>query len=363
MLRVRQLRFACVHPEEGGIESIDIIEDRARGNVRWIFAECGVVLEHKDGDAVAMRRRRRELHHALHVAERPSEPFMSRYGKEVGHSRLGLETGLVPASRIPFGKADALAPKRPAYFTNITSRLEALAPMSASSASVHFPRRSIVLANVCPPGFIAVEFAGLADAGELYPQERDEMTTFGEKRRSEFAAGRLSSKLALAEFGIVNFPLRINDDRRPRWPEGFVGSISHTHDYCAALVARTTDASAIGFDVERTGRIEEELWDVLFTPCEQERLRALPFARRAISATIVFSAKEAFYKCHFAFSPTWLDFTDVEIDVSPDAPGTVRTSFDIRPRSASVVRAKYVGRFIVAHGFVATSVVMPSNVG
>lgn len=235
--------------------------------------------------------------------------------------------------------------------------------MSASSASVHFPQRSIVLANVCPPGFIAVEFAGLADAGELYPQERDEMTTFGEKRRSEFAAGRLCSKIALAEFGIVKFPLQINDDRRPCWPDGIVGSISHTHDYCAALVARATDASSIGFDVERTGRIEEELWDVLFSPREQERLRALPFARRAVNATIVFSAKESFYKCHFASSPAWLDFTDVEIDISPGARGTIRTTFEIQPRSARVLRAKYVGRFIVARGFVATTVVIPPSAG
>ena len=235
--------------------------------------------------------------------------------------------------------------------------------MSASSASVRFPQRSIVLANVCPPGFIAVEFAGLADTCELYPRERDELTTFGEKRRSEFAAGRLCSKLALAEFGIINFPLQINDDRRPRWPDGIVGSISHTHDYCAALVGRATEASAIGFDVERTGRIGEELWDVLFTPSEQERLRVLPLARRAISATIVFSAKEAFYKCHFASSPTWLDFTDVEIDVSSGAQGTAGNTFDIQPRSASVVRANYAGRFIVAHGFVATSVVIPLSVG
>lgn len=234
--------------------------------------------------------------------------------------------------------------------------------MPATFDTSPFPQRSIVLADICPPGFIAVEFAGLADSGDLYPQERDEMTTFGEKRRSEFSAGRLCSKRALAEFGIINFPLQINDDRRPRWPEGIIGSISHTHVYCAALVGRTTDARAIGFDVERTERIGEELWDVLFTSCEQARLRALPLARRAIGATIVFSAKEAFYKCHFAFSPTWLDFTDVEINVSPVAPGTVGTIFNIQPRSAGVVRAEYTGRFIVAQGFVATSVIVLPHV-
>ena len=108
MLRVRQLRFACVHPEERGIESIDIIENRARGNVRWILAECGVVFEQvrvegddaldtgaevspecrdvgrtrktarhpNDGDAVTMRKRRRRLHRALRVSERPGEPFI-----------------------------------------------------------------------------------------------------------------------------------------------------------------------------------------------------------------------------------------------------------------------------------------------
>jgi 4'-phosphopantetheinyl transferase EntD len=244
---------------------------------------------------------------------------------------------------------------------NLRSRLEARAPMSASSDSSIFPQRSIVLAGICPPGVVAVEFSGLADASKLYPQERDETTTFGEKRRSEFSAGRLCAKHALAQFGIVNFPLQINDDRRPRWPDGIVGSISHTLDYCAALVVRASDASAIGFDVERTERIGEDLWDLLFTPREQERLRDLPLARRAVGATIVFSAKEAFYKCHFASSPTWLDFTDVEIDVSPGLRGTESATFNIHPRTACVVRARYVGRFVVANGFVATSVVIPTH--
>ena len=229
--------------------------------------------------------------------------------------------------------------------------------MFASSEFSPFPTTSAILAPICPPGVVAFELIGPARASDLYPQEHAETTTFGEKRRSEFSAGRLCAKLALAELGIVNFPLQINVDRRPRWPDDIVGSISHTHDYCAALVARTKDADAIGFDVERTERIGEELWDTLFTSRERERLATLSPARRVIEATIVFSAKEAFYKCHFARSPTWLDFTDVEIEIKPGVCETAGT-FDIHGRSARIARAKYYGRFITARNCAATSVVV-----
>ena len=230
--------------------------------------------------------------------------------------------------------------------------------MSADSESSPFPDRSTILAELCPPGVVAVELSGTARASDLYPKEFDETTSFGEKRRGEFSAGRLCARRALAEFGIVNFPLQINNDRRPRWPEGIVGSISHTRDYCAALVARATDVSAIGFDVERTERIGEELWNALFTSRERERLRTLSSERRAIDATVIFSAKEAFYKCHFAHSPSWLDFADVEIEIVPGTDEHAGT-FNIQPCSARVARAEYNGRFVIARGFAATSVVVP----
>ncbi len=232
--------------------------------------------------------------------------------------------------------------------------------MAATSEYSNVPKRSTILADVCAPGVLAVDFAGPARTSDLYSQELDQTTGFGDKRRSEFSAGRLCAKHALAELGIVNFPLQINDDRRPRWPDGIVGSISHTADYCAALVARATDVSAIGFDVERTERIGRDLWDTLFTLRESARLQTLSLEERAIEATIIFSAKEAFYKCHFARSPSWLDFTDVEIDVSRGVRETVG-SFNIQPCSARVVRADYEGRFIIARGFVATSVIVPST--
>ena len=231
--------------------------------------------------------------------------------------------------------------------------------MSAGPETSPIPKRSNMLAQLCPPGVVAVELSGAARAGDLYPKELDETDNFGEKRRAEFSAGRLCARRALAEFGIVNFPLQINDDRRPRWPDGIVGSISHTSDYCAVLVARVTDVSAIGFDVERTERIGEELWNALFTFRERERLRRLSSARCAIDATIIFSAKEAFYKCHFAHSPSWLDFSDVEIEIVPGRDEHAGT-FNIQPCSARVAPADYNGRFVIAWGFAATSVVIPT---
>jgi len=93
------------------------------------------------------------------------------------------------------------------------------------------------------------------------------------------------------------------------------GSISHTRGYCIAAVARKSAFPAIGVDAECIGRTSEDLWQLLFVDDELLWLRCQPGSARAESATILFGAKEPFYKLHYSLTRSWLDFKDVCVSV------------------------------------------------
>lgn len=115
-------------------------------------------------------------------------------------------------------------------------------------------------------------------------------------RRRGFVAGRAAAHRALAELGLDDEVIGVGSRREPLWPEGVVGSISHTVDVAVALVAPRSSSGGVGVDVERF-RDAPELWDQVPRPEEltwidghgdrEDRERAL-FA--------LFSAKETVYK-------------------------------------------------------------------
>lgn len=144
-------------------------------------------------------------------------------------------------------------------------------------------------------------------------------------RQEQFAAGRACARAGLSVLGCPEEPLLVGEDRRPLWPSGVTGSISHTrglgepgsNEASFGVAVVVLDAAlggrGIGVDVERVGRVREALFGRLFTAAELEDLRRLPVDRRAVHATVLFSAKEAFYKAQFGFSRSWVGFRDIEI--------------------------------------------------
>lgn len=155
-------------------------------------------------------------------------------------------------------------------------------------------------------------------SGEAYPEEMAAVARAAEKRRREFVAGRLCARQALAQLGIDRFPLLANPDRTPRWPTGIVGSISHCRDYCGVAVARIDEVLGLGLDVEQGGPLPANIVDMV---CADEELDALS-ARQPPGPhdwpKLIFSAKEAFYKCYYPLKRCFLDFHDVRISFGPD---------------------------------------------
>jgi 4'-phosphopantetheinyl transferase EntD len=187
---------------------------------------------------------------------------------------------------------------------------------------------SELVASVFPPGVAAAELREPVSGAHLFPAESAAVARAAPKRLAEFTAGRLCARRALTQLGIIHFPLCVNENRTPRWPEGVVGSITHTAGFCGAVAAQRVKFEALGLDAEHTSAATSDLWPQLLTAAERDRLARLTPESRTLVASTIFSAKEAFYKAQFTITRGWLDFDDVEIDLSPAA--TAYGTFTIR---------------------------------
>jgi 4'-phosphopantetheinyl transferase EntD len=210
---------------------------------------------------------------------------------------------------------------------------------------------SALIAALFDNRVVGTELRAEVDAQYLEPNEAAFCRGFAPKRIADFAAGRLCARLALETLGLTGFVIGVNSDRSPCWPAGVVGSISHTHGYACAVAAFETGVLGLGIDAEIVGRVEPQLDRLIFTPPESEYLARLQPTERARAATVIFSAKEAFYKCQYPRTRRWLDFTDASLELSTvDArSGTfvVHTAYDVLALGADV-RTPVRGRFAIA---------------
>lgn len=173
---------------------------------------------------------------------------------------------------------------------------------------------------------------GAGDVDLLLPAEAAHLGRSVPKRAQEFAAGRLCARRALREFGIADFALEVGMDRQPVWPAHLVGSITHTADFCAAVVAEKTGVTAIGIDVEAAAAVTENLWPRLFLGAEIEWLESLTMPQRLSAAALLFSAKEAFYKCQYSLVRQPLSFHDVLVGLPDRGAGASAGTFLIEPQ-------------------------------
>jgi 4'-phosphopantetheinyl transferase EntD len=171
------------------------------------------------------------------------------------------------------------------------------------------------------------------------------------KRIHEFAAGRACARTALSKLGYPAAPLLMCANRTPIWPTGATGSITHTEDYCAAVVASTHQLRALGLDAEPAGRVKPELWHRICTPEELAILQGQDAAGAMAAATVLFSAKEAFYKCQYMLTGEWLGFMDIRVSLHADR-------FTVQPmrslQIATQIAGPWEGGYLQEAGFVIT---------
>jgi 4'-phosphopantetheinyl transferase EntD len=210
------------------------------------------------------------------------------------------------------------------------------------------------LASLFPPGVVAAELRGPGNPDLLFPEEAAYLGRAVPKRIGEFAAGRLCARRALAEFRIVDFAIKVADDRQPLWPDSMVGSITHTAGFCAAVVGERRRVAALGLDSEVVGDVKGEIWPSICLPVELKWIQSLPMSQQAAAVTLIFSAKEAFYKCQYSVVREPLDFHDVRVDAP--AWGTADGAFEIHAMRGVAIAAHATlplrGRYLFHEGWV-----------
>jgi 4'-phosphopantetheinyl transferase EntD len=179
-----------------------------------------------------------------------------------------------------------------------------------------------------PPGVLLAVAEPGDDESPLAPEEAALVARAVARRRRDFAAGRACARAALSALGRPAAAIGARPERDPIWPEGVVGSITHTDGWVAAAVAPAAAFAGLGLDAEAGTPLDEALIRLVCRPGEPSD---------PIAAKAVFCAKEAVYKAVFPSTRTFLEFHDVEVAFEGDGAG---------PFTATVVAT---GRRVAGH--------------
>jgi len=220
-----------------------------------------------------------------------------------------------------------------------------------------------LLSRVIPSRAIGIEAEPADWEAALWPEEEAMVARAVAKRRREVAAGRTCARRALAQLGCAPAALLPDGQRVPQWPSGAIGSITHTHEYCAVAVAWQRDVRSIGLDAERaiTTESRADIMRLVATPLEAAWLERLADEERGLGAALVFSAKEAFYKCQFPLTRQPLEFSELELELgvghgalTTGASGELRGAFRAGTRAARDLPPLF-GRYVTAGDLVVTA--------
>jgi 4'-phosphopantetheinyl transferase EntD len=174
------------------------------------------------------------------------------------------------------------------------------------------------IAALFATGAVVYQTRDTISADALLPEEQQYLSRAAPKRIHEFAGGRACARAALSHLGYAGVALLMSADRAPLWPLGATGSITHTDSFCAAAVAPTRQIRALGLDAEPAQSVKPELWPRICTLQELAMLQAQDEQSALASATLIFSAKEAFYKCQYTLTREWLGFADISVTIDAD---------------------------------------------
>lgn len=187
-----------------------------------------------------------------------------------------------------------------------------------------------------------------------------------DKRKAEFIAGRYCAKKAIQQvehklsdnLGLVT--IDIGEKRQPLWPSRFVGSITHSHGFAAAVVADSTIVRSVGIDSEF--RISEKtannISSHILTEEESYSDNNSQVASSIDYLTLIFSAKESIFKCLHPLVLQYFDFQDAVVSLSPTMPNHFEYHLQKHLSNEFCVGYKGQGQFCFNGDFVHTAVLI-----
>lgn len=192
----------------------------------------------------------------------------------------------------------------------------------------------------------------LCDLPAPFPEEAASLSARAvDKRRREFAAGRAAAHQAMRSLGLDPRPVLVSETRAPVWPAGLIGSITHTQSCAMAAVVPAGALDAIGIDVEEDTPLKPDLVPAICSARERDWLAEQENSGQM--AKVIFSAKEAAYKCQYSLSGRYFGFDGMELEIDTARPAQgrfiARFTTDQGPfrKGATIEGAYIIGRGVI----------------
>ena len=150
---------------------------------------------------------------------------------------------------------------------------------------------------------------------ELNEAERGLVDGLALIRQREFAAGRRLARVALQHFNETPVPV-LRTGRRPVWPGGFHGSITHSRSLAACALTNIEGFEGIGIDLSLVTSVADKVANRILD--EHERTWVLQQGSVEWNSAL-FSAKESVYKAVNPAVGEYLGFHDVSITVDQES--------------------------------------------
>jgi enterobactin synthetase component D len=163
-----------------------------------------------------------------------------------------------------------------------------------------------------PPDVRVCLSTALSSRARLLTEELPGTEKMVEQRLLEFTHGRDCARVVLNMCGLGDVAVPRGNSREPIWPRGIVGSISHTGSLAAAVAARTDDLAGIGLDIESADPLSEDIVEMV---CRQDE----DVGSDGGHAKLLFSIKEAIYKCIYPTVGTYVDFKEVKVSLNKNS--------------------------------------------
>ncbi len=218
-----------------------------------------------------------------------------------------------------------------------------------------------MIEEILPTAAAWSEVRSGAPEAVIFDEEAALVGKAAEKRRREFATGRMCARAALTDLGFAPAPILQGERGAPKWPLGVVGSITHCDGYCAAAAGSAGELLTLGIDAEPDRPLPDGVLKLIALPEEIEHLRELVRARPDGPAwdRLLFCAKETVYKAWFPMTGRWLAFEQATIMIDPGSRTFSARLLVPGPKVRDREVRSFAGRWLARDDLILTTIAVP----
>lgn len=215
-----------------------------------------------------------------------------------------------------------------------------------------------MIERILPATVVAMDTTIDPPEAALLPEEQSLVARAVEKRRQEVTTTRHCARQAMLALGLSPVAIPRGERGQPLWPDGVVGSLTHTSGYRGAALSTDSGVFSVGIDAEPHGPLPDGVLEAVSLKTERDWIEALSASAPEVHwDRLLFCAKECVYKTWFPLAERWLGFEEAEISVRPES-----CAFSAQLRvPGPVVRGRelrgFTGRWMVSDGLVLAAIV------